>query len=86
MEGETTPENPATGRLDGDPISVHATTRLREEKDLFRKCAEANIEAVSLRVGMVYGKGILMIDVAEWFSRHYLLGIWKEPTYIHLIS
>jgi len=86
VEGETTPENPATGRLDGDPISVHATTRLREEKDLFRKCAEANIEAVSLRVGMVYGKGILMIDVAEWFSRHYLLGIWKEPTYIHLIS
>jgi len=86
VEGETTPENPATGRLDGKPISVHATTRLQEEKDLFRKCSEANIEAVSLRVGMVYGKGILMIDTAEWFGRHYLLGIWKKPTCIHLIS
>ena len=86
VEGETTPENPATGRLDIDPISVHAKTRLQEEKDMFRKCAEANIEAVSLRIGMVYGKGILMIDAAEWFSRHWLLGVWKKPTYIHLIS
>ena len=81
-----TPQNPATGRLDGNPVSVHATTRLQEEKDLFRRCSEANIEAVSLRIGMVYGKGILMIDTAEWFGKHYLLGIWKKPTYIHLIS
>ena len=86
VEGETTPDNPATGRLDGNPISVHALTRLQEEKDMFRKCAEANIEAVSLRVGMVYGKGILMIDAAEWFSRRWLLGVWKKPTYTHLIS
>jgi len=86
VEGETTPQNPATGRLDGNPISIHAITRLQEEKDLFRKCSEANIEAVSLRVGMVYGKGVLMIDTAEWFGKHYLLGIWKKPTYIHLIS
>ncbi len=86
VEGETTPEYPAIGRLDGNPISVHAATRLQEEKDLFRRCSEANIEAISLRVGMVYGKGILMIDAAEWFGKHYLLGIWKKPTYIHLIS
>ncbi|MCL1932448.1 MAG: NAD(P)-dependent oxidoreductase [Candidatus Azobacteroides sp.] len=86
VEGKTTPQNPATGRLDGNPISVHAITRLQEERELFRRCSEANIEAVSLRVGMVYGKGILMIDTAEWFGRHYLLGIWKKPTYIHLIS
>ena len=86
VEGETTPENPATGRLDGNPISVHAITRLQEEKDMFRKCAEVGIEAVSLRVGMVYGKGILMIDAAEWFSRRWLLGVWTKPTYTHLIS
>ena len=87
VEGETTPEKPATGRLeDVNPISVHAQTRLQEEKDMFRKCAEAGIEAVSLRVGMVYGKGILMIDAAEWFSRRWLLGVWTKPTYIHLIS
>ena len=86
VEGETTPQNPATGRLDRTPISTHAITRLQEEKDLFRRCSDANIEAVSLRIGMVYGKGILMIDTAEWFGKHYLLGIWKKPTYIHLIS
>jgi nucleoside-diphosphate-sugar epimerase len=89
VEGETTPQNPATGRLDGNPVSMHAITRLQEEKELFRRCAEeagGGVEAVSLRVGMVYGKGILMIDAAEWFGRHCLLGIWKKPTFIHLIS
>jgi nucleoside-diphosphate-sugar epimerase len=86
VEGETTPKSPATGRLDGNPVSMHAITRLQEEKELFRRCSEAGVEALSLRVGMVYGKGILMIDTAEWFGKHYLLGIWKKPTYIHLIS
>ena len=86
VEGETTPQNPAKGRLDGNPISVHATTRLQEEQELFRRCSNSKIEAVSLRVGMVYGKGILMTDTAEWFGKHYLLGIWRKPTYIHLIS
>lgn len=35
---------------------------------------------------MVYGRGVLMIDAAQWFARYYLLGVWKNPTYIHLIS
>jgi len=83
VEGNTTPEHPATGRLDGKPNSAHARTRLEEEKLLM---SETGLEKVILRCGMVYGKGILMIDAAHWFSRHYLLGIWKEPNYIHLIS
>ena len=83
VEGETSPEHPATGRLDGKPNSMHAKTRLEEEKLLL---AEEGIEKVVLRCGMIYGKGILMIDAAHWFSRHYLLGIWKEPNHIHLIS
>lgn len=86
VEGETTPQHPATGILDGNPISSHARTRLQEEKDLFGKCKSNNIEAVSLRVGMVYGKGILMIDAAQWFAKYYLLGVWRKPTTIHLIS
>ena len=86
VEGENTPENPARGSLDGKPESMHARTRLEEEKLLFAYGKKYNFEAVSLRVGMVYGKGILMIDVGQWFARHYLLGIWKKPTYIHLIS
>ncbi|MDR0506906.1 MAG: NAD(P)-dependent oxidoreductase [Dysgonamonadaceae bacterium] len=86
VEGETTPQCPAKGRLDGNPNSVHAKTRLQEEKCLLEKCEKAGITAISLRTGMVYGKGILMPDAAEWFGKHYLLGVWKKPTYIHLIS
>ncbi len=86
VEGETTVNNPAKGRLDGCPVSVHAQTRLDEEKYLFEKAAAGGFEAVSLRVGMVYGKGILMIDAARWLSRYWLLGIWKKATWIHLIS
>ncbi len=86
VEGETFPDKPATGILDGNPISSHAQTRLEEEKFLFKYAEQYNFAPVSLRVGMVYGKGILMIDAAQWFARHYLLGIWKQPTYIHLIS
>lgn len=86
VEGETFPDKPATGILSGNPISVHAQTRLEEERLLFQYAEKYNFEPVSLRVGMVYGKGILMIDAAQWFARHCILGIWKQPTYIHLIS
>lgn len=86
VEGECTPENPAKGILTGKPESMHAKTRLEEEKLLFEYGDKYGFEAVSLRVGMVYGKGILMIDAGQWFARHWLLGIWKKPTYIHLIS
>jgi len=86
VEGASTPENPARGILTGSPESMHARTRLEEEKLLFQYSDLYGFEAVSLRVGMVYGKGILMIDAGQWFARHRLLGIWKKPTYIHLIS
>lgn len=86
VEGETTPQQPASGRLDGNPVSVHALTRLEEEKSLFQQCEETGIEAVSYRLGMVYGRGILMPDAARWFAKRGLLGVWKKPTYIHLIS
>ncbi len=86
VEGETSPEYPARGSLDKVLASVHARTRLEEEKLLFSYGKEHAFEAVSLRVGMVYGKGILMIDAARWFARHYLFGVWKTPTMIHLIS
>lgn len=86
VEGETMPNNPATGVLNGKPESMHARTRLEEEKLLFQYGEKYGFEAISLRVGMVYGKGILMIDAGQWFARYWLLGIWKKPTYIHLIS
>ncbi|MFV0538353.1 MAG: NAD-dependent epimerase/dehydratase family protein [Dysgonomonas sp.] len=86
VEGETMPNNPATGSLNGEPESMHARTRLEEEKLLVQYGEKYGFEAVSLRVGMVYGKGVLMIDAGQWFARYWLLGVWKKPTYIHLIS
>ncbi len=86
VEGETTPENPAKGILNGTPSSMHAKTRLEEERLMFDNDIADKIESVSLRVGMVYGKGILMIEGARWFAKHHLLGIWRKPTWIHLIS
>lgn len=85
VEGESTPDSPACGKLDGSPSSAHARTRLEEEKILFDLKARG-IETVSLRVGMVYGRGILMIDTARWFSKYRMLGVWSKPTWIHLIS
>jgi len=82
VEGPTSFDHPARGRLDGSPISVHARTRLDEERYLL-----ANVSgAVSLRVGMVYGRGVLMVDAARWLAKRRLLGVWREPTQIHLIS
>lgn len=86
VEGECTPDKPARGVLSGNPVSMHARTRLEEENLLFQYGDKYQFEAVSLRVGMVYGKGLLMIDAAQWFAHHWLLGVWKKPTYIHLIS
>lgn len=82
VEGPTTFAHPAKGRLDGQPISWHAKTRLEEEKYLFANAKEP----VSLRVGMVYGDGILMPDMARRLASLNLLGVWRQRTQIHLIS
>ncbi len=66
VEGPTTPDHPATGRLNGAPISAHARTRLEEERLLLGRTEGTSMEPVVLRVGMVYGTGILMPDAARW--------------------
>ena len=86
VEGNTTPENPAEGRLDVAPISVHAQTRLKEEQYLFNHCMGKSTIPVSLRVGMIYGKDILMLDAGRYLMKKHLLAVWKKPTWIHLIS
>ncbi len=86
VEGPTTPDHPATGRTDMRPISVHAQTRLAEERLPIGRTAGGGTTAVILRLGMVYGPGILMIEAAKWLARHRLLAVWREPTFIHLIS
>ena len=86
VEGPTTVQQPATGRLDRQPISVHAKTRLEEERLLFERTKETATTPVVLRLGMVYGRGILMIDAARWLAERRLLGVWREPTLFQLIS
>ena len=82
VEGETTPERHATDRMDGTPDSVHARTRLEAER-----CVLARMpEPVILRVGMIYGHGVLMIDAARWLAERRLLAVWRQPTWIHLLS
>ncbi|MDH3743541.1 MAG: NAD(P)H-binding protein [Acidobacteriota bacterium] len=86
VEGETTVNAPAAGRLDAKPISAHARTRLEEERLLFERAAACAITPLVLRLGMVYGRGILMIEAARWLAKHRLLAVWNEPTWIHLLS
>lgn len=86
VEGPTSQDSPATGRTDQNPISAHARTRLDEERLLLERTKGKKTTAVILRLGMVYGRGILMVDAARWLARHRLLAVWREPTWIHLIS
>jgi nucleoside-diphosphate-sugar epimerase len=86
VEGPSVVAQPATGRLDREPVSVHARTRLAEERLLFERTRDTDTTPVVLRLGMVYGRGVLMIEAARWLARHRLLAVWKEPTWIQLVS
>jgi nucleoside-diphosphate-sugar epimerase len=86
VEGPTSFEQPATGRLDRQPISVHAQTRLEEERMLFARTGTSATTPVVLRLGMIYGNGILMIEAARWLARRRLLCVWREPTLFQLLS
>jgi nucleoside-diphosphate-sugar epimerase len=86
VEGPTSVEQPATGRLDRQPISVHAQTRLDEERLLFARTEHSATEPVVLRLGMIYGKGILMVEAARWLAERRLLCVWNAPTLFQLLS
>ena len=86
VEGPTSPGSPASGRVDRAPVSVHAATRLAEERLLLERTAGTGTTPVILRLGMVYGRGILMIEAARWLARRRLLAVWREPTWFHLLS
>jgi nucleoside-diphosphate-sugar epimerase len=86
VEGESFPENPAHGVLSGSPESVHARTRLQAEQHLFAACETNGMISVSLRAGMIYARGVLMIEAAHRLLERRLLGVWRRPTWIHLIA
>ncbi|HUO03930.1 MAG TPA: NAD(P)-dependent oxidoreductase [Candidatus Binataceae bacterium] len=85
VEGPTTPENPATDRLDRQPISAHARTRLEAERLLFARTQGTRTTPVVIRAATVYGRGILMVEAARKLARLRLLGVWRQPTWYHFI-
>ena len=86
VEGETTPDSPARGRLDGTPISVHAQTRRAAEHALLEGTRGSRTQAVILRSGLIYGRGVLMIEAGRWLMRRRLLGVWRRPTWVHPLA
>ena len=86
VEGPTTPGRPATGAMDARPISVHAQTRLAAEKTLFERSRGKRMRAVALRSGLIYGRGVKMIEAGRRLMRRRLLPVWPEPTWIHLLA
>ncbi len=86
VEGMTTPERPASGRLDAVPDVVHFRTRLEAEKYLLESSQGTAMTPVVFRAGIVYGKGIKLIEGARWMLRHRLMAIWRRPTWAHLIA
>src|SRR3989475_1713780 len=86
VEGESSPERPAMGRMDGSPVSVHARTRLLAEKRVFAACDGTPMVPVVLRVGAVYARGVKMVEAARWLLRHRLLAVWRRPTWEHLLA
>jgi nucleoside-diphosphate-sugar epimerase len=86
VEGETKPEHPATDRLDSSTDVVHFRTRLAAERLLLEPREGTPITPVILRAGIVYGKGIKLIEAARRLLRYRLLAIWQKPTWIHLVA
>jgi nucleoside-diphosphate-sugar epimerase len=86
VEGETTPDRRAVGRLDATSNVVHFRTRLEAERCLLEGCEGSSMVPVVFRAGIVYGKGIKLIEGARWMLRHRLMAIWRKPTWAHLIA
>ncbi len=53
---------------------------------LFARTEHSQTTPVVLRFGMIYGRGILMVEAARWLARRRLLCVWKEPTLLQLLS
>ncbi len=86
VEGHTTPDHPARGRLDAEPPSVHAQTRLEAERSLLAMTDGTRTTPIVLRSGVIYGRGVLMIEAARWLMRRRLLPVWRKPTWYHWLA
>jgi nucleoside-diphosphate-sugar epimerase len=86
VEGQTTPDARATGRLDAHPTSIHARTRLEAEKYLFTACEGKGMKALVLRAGVIYGRDVKLIEAAHQLAKFGLLAVWRKPTWVHLLA
>jgi nucleoside-diphosphate-sugar epimerase len=86
VEGASTPEQPGQGALDGQPVSIHARTRLEAEQRLFALAEGTGLEPVVVRSGEVYGRGVKLIEAARKLMRLGLMSVWPGPTWYHLIA
>ncbi len=86
VEGDTSPDRPARGRLDADPPSIHARTRLEAERTLLTMTEGSATHPVILRSGIIYGTGVLMIEAARRLMRWRLLPVWRKPTWYHWLA
>lgn len=86
VEGESDPHQPARGGMEGQPESVHAQTRLEAERLLFQAGRDTALQTIALRPGMIYGRGVLMIETARRLMRWGLLPVWHRPTWIHPLA
>jgi hypothetical protein len=57
-----------------------------EERLLFRRTEDTATSPVVLRLGMIDGRGILMIEAAPRLARRRLLCVRREPTVFQLLS
>jgi nucleoside-diphosphate-sugar epimerase len=86
VEGETTPEHPATGRLDATPSVIHFCTRLEAERRLVALAQGTTMAPIIFRAGIVYGRDIKLIRAVRWMLRHHVMAIWRKPTWAHLLA
>jgi nucleoside-diphosphate-sugar epimerase len=59
---------------------------LDAEKYLLSVCERSAMRAIVLRAGVIYGRGIKLIEAAHWLARKRLLAVWRKPTWIHLLA
>lgn len=86
VEEGTTPDSPARGLLEVYPTAIHAKTRLAAEKYLFEACEGQKMRPIVFRAGIIYGRGVKLIEAARWLLKHRLLAVWKKPTWVHLLA
>lgn len=86
VEGETTPNSLAVGRQDARPSVIHFRTRLEAERLLIEATKDSPMTPVVFRAGIVYGKGVKLLEGARWMIEKHLLAVWRKPTWAHLIA